>query len=192
MNNIITNNNYRLMAAVLFVGLFLSGAFWVHRDYRATKNRLDRLSSIMNTVSVKPVESSGGTVKNWSELQPLVKDTVIQVFSHRAELNLLEPYKTPNQGEATGSGFFINDKGEIVTNAHVVDQAKALAIQIPSLGKRRFVVQIIGVSPERDLALLKLSQKDFDEVKKSLNKIPVLNLGNSDTVRRADEIMTWG
>ncbi len=192
MNNILENKNYQKIAAILLLGLLSVFGAFIYRDYRATKNRLDRLGSILNAVSVKPVESTGGTVKSWSELQPIVKDTVVQIFSHRAELNLLEPYKTPNQGEATGSGFFINDKGEIVTNAHVIDQAKALAIQIPSLGKRRFVVEVIGASPERDLALLKLSAKDLNEVKKALNKIPVLSVGNSDFVRRSDEIMTLG
>ncbi|MBA3954158.1 trypsin-like peptidase domain-containing protein [Candidatus Dependentiae bacterium] len=130
----------------------------------------------------------------WSDLQRKLKDTVVQVFAQIAEFNWLEPYKTPNQYEATGTAFFINDQGELITNAHVVDQAKVLFIQIPSLGKRRFEVEVVGVSPERDLALLKLKEHDNQELKKDLNRtsIPYLKLGNSDTIYRADKLMALG
>lgn len=138
---------------------------------------------------------NGGTpspAKRWTELQPLTKDTVVQVFSQVAQFNWLEPYKTPNQFQAVGSGFFIHEDGKILTNAHVVDQTKAVSIQIPSMGKRRFEVDVIGVSPERDLALLQLHPRDLAILTKELGKIPTLNLGNSDYVHRADEIMALG
>ena len=136
------------------------------------------------------------TVKRqmWSELQRKLKDTVVQVFAQIAEFNWLEPYKTPSQYEATGTAFFINEQGELITNAHVVNEAQVLFIQIPSLGKRRFEVEVIGISPERDLALLKLKNHDKEELKKDLKRtaIPYLKLGNSDTIYRADKLMALG
>ena len=42
----------------------------------------------------------------WLDVQKKVKDTVVQVFAHVSEFNLLEPYKTPEQREGAGSGFF--------------------------------------------------------------------------------------
>lgn len=130
----------------------------------------------------------------WSSLQLKLKDTVAQVFAQIAEFNWIEPYKTPSQGEASGTAFFINDKGELITNAHVVDQAKAVFIQIPSLGKRRFEVDVIGVSPERDLALLRVKSQDSENIKKELKKdaIPFLKLGDSDSIQRADKLMALG
>ncbi len=132
--------------------------------------------------------------KMWNKFQHELKDTVPQIFAYVTEYNWVEPYKTPNQGEAAGTGFFINDKGEIITNAHVVDQARVVFIQIPSAGKRRFEVDVIGVSPERDLALLKLKEKDIAEIKKQINKdeIPYLKMGDSDLIARADKIMAVG
>lgn len=128
----------------------------------------------------------------WASLQPKVQDTVVQVFSQIAAFNWLEPYRTPNHGQATGTGFFINDQGHIITNAHVVNEAKAVTIQIPSFGKRQLGVEIVGVSPDRDMALLKLNSDDLERVKKELGKIPYLPLGDSDRVKRASEIMTLG
>lgn len=180
------------IAVFLFVIIFGVCSYIFYTDYKATKYNILKLSNTINNISFKPVESAGAIIKSWSSLQPTVQDTVIQIFAHRAEFNLLEPYKSPQQGEAFGTGFFINNMGEIVTNAHVIDQSKSLSIQIPSLGKRRFYVEIIGVSPERDLALLRLTPKDLEIVKAALHKIPFLEVGNSDTVRRSDEIMALG
>lgn len=128
----------------------------------------------------------------WESLQPQVKDTVVQVFSQIAAFNWLEPYRTPNHGQASGTGFFIDDQGYIVTNAHVINEAKAVHIQVPSFGKCLFRVEIIGISPDRDLALLKLPEESVEKFKTELGKFPFLELGNSDKVKRASEIMTLG
>lgn len=128
----------------------------------------------------------------WSDIQSETRDAVVQIFSFIAQFNWLEPYTTPKQGQATGSGFFIDNDGHIVTNAHVVDEAKALFIQVPSLGKMRFEAKILGVSPERDLALLEVTPQDLAVLKEALGTIKYLEIGNSDNVQRADEIMALG
>lgn len=132
------------------------------------------------------------TAESWSDLQAEVKDAVVQVFAQIGAVDLLQPYKTPNQFQGTGSGFLINKNGEIVTNAHVIEQAKAVWIQIPSLGKQQIDVEVVGVSPERDLALLRVTQEGMQTIKAALGEIPHLQLGDSNLVHRADEIMTLG
>lgn len=134
-----------------------------------------------------PLES-----RSWSALQAKMKNSVVQIFSQHAVVDLLQPYKTPNQGQSTGSGFFINTQGEIITNAHVVDQARAVWIQIPVLGKQQIDVDVIGVSPDRDLALLQVRPEGLKLIQDALGDMSYLNLGDSDLVQRADEIMTLG
>ena len=109
------------------------------------------------TLDELPQEFPNITKSMWRPVQEKIKDTVVQIFAQVAEFDWLQPYRTPHQYPARGSGFFINDQGEIITNAHVVDQALAVWIQIPSLGKRLIDVSVISVCPEseRDIALLK-------------------------------------
>lgn len=130
----------------------------------------------------------------WSSLQARLKNTVVQVIAQIAEFNWVEPYKSPTQTEGAGTAFFINSDGELITNAHVVDQAQVVYIQIPTIGKRRFEVQVLAVSPERDLALLKLSDNDLKQIKQILGKdqLVYLNFGDSDKIERADKIMALG
>jgi S1-C subfamily serine protease len=131
-------------------------------------------------------------IEPWAEVQSRAKDTVVQIFSQIAEVDILQPYKTPNQGQSFGSGFIINDKGEIVTNAHVVANAKSVWIQVPSLGRRIIDVDVVGVCPERDLALLRIQKEGCDLIRKVLGKVPYLFLGDSDKVFRSDEILAIG
>lgn len=132
------------------------------------------------------------TTTSWLDVQKHAKDTVVQIFTQVSKFNWLEPYKTPLQYATAGSGFFINDKGYLVTNFHVVSQASSVKIQIPSFGREQFDVDIIGVCPDRDLALLKLTDESLERIKKDIGKIPYLEFGNSDLILRTQEILALG
>lgn len=132
------------------------------------------------------------TRQSWRLIQEMARDTVVQVFAQIAELDLMQPYKTPTQYGSRGSGFFINEQGHIITNAHVIDQAHAIWIQIPSLGKRLINVTVVGVCPERDIALLRVVDEDVNYIRAELGSIPYLTLGDSDKVRRSDEVLALG
>ncbi len=186
--------------SLVFVGLAGASVYWMgrvqrlHDEFRKelqVKNDTNLKSDSFHDVQPKVVERVV-VQEPWSDLQPKVRDSVVQVFAQVGAIDLLQPYKTPNQFQGTGSGFFINERGEIVTNAHVVDQARAVWIQIPSLGKQQIDVSVIGVSPERDLALLKISEQGLELIKTVLGKVPYLDLGDSMMVQRADEVMTLG
>jgi serine protease Do len=128
----------------------------------------------------------------WRPVQDRARDTVIQIFSQVCSIDILEPYKTPAQGTSCGSGFFINDQGYLITNAHVVISAKTVWGQVPSLGKRIIDMEIIGISPERDLALLRVTEEGRNLITKELGGIPYLPLGDSDLVRRSDDVLALG
>lgn len=128
----------------------------------------------------------------WRHIQEQVQDCVVQIFAQRAEVDICKPWAPPMQQPARGSGFFINKKGEILTNAHVVDQAIAIWIQIPSLGKRLINVDIVGVCPERDVALLRIAENDMAYVAEQLGEIAYLDLGDSDLAYRTDEVLALG
>ena len=61
-----------------------------------------------------PVENVVSSAQLWRPIQERVKDTVVQIFSQVAEFDLLQPYRTLHKVLATGSGFFINEEGELL------------------------------------------------------------------------------
>ena len=190
---------YGLIATITFF-VVVSGGFVLWRNQTKTDAFLHELAQelrikapdIKKTVTTEEIDKVAIKTTNWSDLPAQCKDSVVQVFTQAAEFNWLEPYKSPNHGEMYGSAFFISEEGDLITNAHVINQSKALSIQVPSLGKSRLDVDIIAVAPERDLALLRLQPQALEKLKKALGKVSFLKLGNADLLRRGDKIMTLG
>lgn len=171
------------------------------RELRRVQGTLDEVkysqvahAKITEQPSIAQIDVTPAKTQRWSALQSQYQNAVLQVFSQITEFNWVEPYKTPTQLEASGSAFFINEEGDIITNAHVVNQAILVTVQIPSIGKRRFEVEVVGVSPERDLALLKMKEPEREALKKKLGveKLPFVKMGDSDAVQRGDKIMALG
>lgn len=128
----------------------------------------------------------------WRDVQERVKDTVVQVFVQGIKQDVFHPYCTPSTEGCVGSGFLINEQGDIVTNAHVVDQAAGIWVQIPSLGKRPLCAELVSICHDRDLALLRLCDDAREIVVDMIGRVPFLPLGDSDSVRRADEVLVLG
>lgn len=131
-------------------------------------------------------------VENWASIQDVVQNAVVQVFAQVGKFNWIEPYKIEEEAENRGSGFLINDDGYIITNAHVVEEAKRVMVHIPALGRRTIHVDVVGFCPDRDLALLRIVPRELEVIKKDLDGIPFLTFGDSDLIQRTDNILVLG
>lgn len=58
-------------------------------------------------------------------------------------------------GQASGSGFVLDQEGHIVTNAHVVEGAGKVSLLLPD--RRQVDADVIGIDPANDLAVLQTS-----------------------------------
>jgi putative serine protease PepD len=65
------------------------------------------------------------------------------------------PFGGTSQGEATGSGFVVSKNGLIVTNAHVVDNATSITVQLD--GGSAQTAQLVGKDDSTDVALLRIA-----------------------------------
>lgn len=184
-----------ICCALIFSLCSLGATFMIIKNQSAMERRFELLSK-QNPHTQKPINGEVATSasgnNSWLGVQRKVKDTVVQVFSHISDFNWLEPYKSPEQSESAGSAFFINAEGDLISNYHVVAQASGVEIQIPSFGLERFDVEIIGVAPERDIALLRLTEDSKKRIRSKITKIPFLPLGDSDCVLRSQEILALG
>ncbi len=188
---------YRLMQW-LAIGLLGVGLYHIHHNQKTVLAQLARPAQPSQQVHVSepvPVCKSAEKLafgRVWPAIQARTKNAVVQIFSEIAQFNWLQPYMTPTQGEGAGTGFFIDTNGYLLTNAHVISQAQAVAIQVPALGKERLDAYIVGVSFDRDIALLRMTDESIKRIKDVLGTIPFIRLGDSNRVSRSDEIMTLG
>ncbi len=72
--------------------------------------------------------------------------------------------------KSMGSGVIISSKGDVITNAHVVQNATRIKVTLPD--NREFEAEVEGLDESRDLALLKVNGAD----------LPAARLGDSDDV----------
>ncbi|MGO8956408.1 MAG: S1C family serine protease [Streptosporangiaceae bacterium] len=62
-----------------------------------------------------------------------------------------------NAGDSTGSGVVYDDKGDIVTNAHVVGSAKTVQVR-EAMGTTSLTANVIGAFPPDDLAVIRVTK----------------------------------
>ena len=79
-----------------------------------------------------------------------------------------------------GSGVIISPDGYILTNNHVVEGADEIEVVLND--SRRSRAKVIGTDPDTDLAILKIS----------LDRLPVITLGNSDALQVGDQVLAIG
>jgi S1-C subfamily serine protease len=85
------------------------------------------------------------------------------------------------QSTATGSGFLIDNDGHVLTNAHVVEGAKSVDVQLGDGDTQQ--AQIVGIDPSSDIALLKVDNTE------GVNPLP---LGDSTKVQVGDPVVAIG
>jgi S1-C subfamily serine protease len=83
-----------------------------------------------------------------------------------------------------GTGFLVDAKGYLVTNAHVVKDATHVAVQASN--GNEYVAKVVYADADKDIAILKITDKNF----KSLSSIPyAIKRGSGDL---AESIFTLG
>ena len=97
-----------------------------------------------------------------------------------------DPRGGPGQGQGAdpqaglGSGVIVSADGYILTNNHVVEGADEIEVILND--SRRAIAKVIGTDPDSDLAILKIT----------LDKLPAIVLGNSDSLQVGDQVLAIG
>jgi serine protease Do len=97
--------------------------------------------------------------------------------------DMFKEFGTPQErkSSALGSGFIIDEKGIVITNNHVIQDAEDIIVRVN--GDEEFKAKIIGADPLSDIAVLQLeTDKKF---------IPVA-FGDSDKARIGDWVIAIG
>ena len=88
-----------------------------------------------------------------------------------------------SSGSGTGSGFFLDSNGYILTNNHVVEAAATRGtITVELSNGRKYGAKLIGRDNSYDLAVLKID----------VTSAPTLQLGNSDLAQVGDSVIAIG
>ena len=114
-------------------------------------------------------------------------NSVCQVHTTKMSMNPLQPYLPGKMAKSAGSGFAIQlaNKTFFVTNHHVIDAGKKVAVTLPKYGAQKFPARIVADSPAMDLCLLKIPGKHQVD-------ITTLAIGNSDRLANGATVIAVG
>ncbi|MCS3902615.1 serine protease Do [Methylohalomonas lacus] len=86
----------------------------------------------------------------------------------------------PYEDNSLGSGFIISKDGYVITNNHVVKDAREVVVRL--VDRREFVAEVIGTDPRSDLAVLKIDGEN----------LPTLKLGDSSKLKVGEWVLAIG
>ena len=86
--------------------------------------------------------------------------------------------ETPTRGE--GSGFIVDANGIVLTNAHVLQDAKEVMVKLTD--KREFIAKVLGSDAKSDVAVLKIEAKN----------LPTVRLGDPSKVKVGEWVVAIG
>ncbi len=97
--------------------------------------------------------------------------------------DMFKEFGTPQErkSSALGSGFIIDEKGVVVTNNHVIQDAEDIIVRVN--GDKEFKAKVIGADPLSDIAVLQLDTKE---------KFVPVKFGDSDKARIGDWVIAIG
>jgi serine protease Do len=155
------------------------------------------LSAQAPTRERRSLAALGEFSRSLQDLADAVSPSVVQIF--------VTGYASPDSEDvrpiepalerSTGSGVIVDSDGYIVTNAHVVENATRLEVELPfaatggdpgqSIIKRRGRIagaQLVAVDRETDLAVIKVDAR----------ALPAIAFGDSDSLRPGQIVLAFG
>lgn len=121
-----------------------------------------------------------------NDLFELVENSIVQVTKTMPPANPFGPDK--ENTTSLGSGFIYNNKGYIVTNNHVVENAKVVDVTL--INGDRYTANVTGTDAFSDLAVIKINENTTTTTTTPIPK--PLVVGNSSELRVGDQVVAIG
>ena len=169
MSKVIINRSSSTIVALMLT-LLASGTFF----------------GVANAQNLNGTSNNNNKDLSLNDLFELVENSIVQVTKTMPPANPFGPDKE-NQ-TSLGSGFIYNNKGYIVTNNHVVENAKVVDVTL--INGDRYTANVTGTDAFSDLAVIKINENTTTTTTTTIPK--PLVVGNSSELRVGDQVVAIG
>ncbi len=164
----------RLFTLVLVIGI-IGGFVGGYAEQVLVNPQPTAVSTQPNTVSTTAADSK------LTSLESLIKQITPSVVNITATTKSLSRFGQLQSVQAVGTGMIIATNGYILTNKHVISSGSD-SISVQTSDNKQYPAQVIALSPNNDLAILKID---------ATNLVPV-RLGNSSLVVLGQPVIAIG
>ncbi|MCX6173799.1 MAG: Do family serine endopeptidase [Ignavibacteriales bacterium] len=174
-----------IIIGIVFGAVLVSGFGWVRPSYGDVKigadkppvEQLNADASAFNNAFIQVAEKVTPSIVQITVVSSVKKDQNNPHFFFQLPFG---DNNQPQEQQGGGSGIIISDDGYILTNNHVVDEAKQVTVTFHD--KRVLDATVIGTDPLTDLAIIKVDAKS----------LPTAYLGDSDKIKVGQWVMAIG
>ncbi len=174
-----------ILIGIVFGAVLVSGFGWVRPSYGDVKIGADK-------PPVEQLNADASAFNNaFIQVAEKVTPSIVQItVVSSVKLNSNNPHfffqlpfgdnNQPQEQQGGGSGIIISEDGYILTNNHVVEEAKEVTVKLHD--KRELTATVIGTDPLTDLAVIKVDAKN----------LPAAYLGDSEKIKVGQWVMAIG
>jgi S1-C subfamily serine protease len=140
------------------------------------------------------INSNTSSYQSSSSSNPLPLKTIFKQVANSV-VQITSKIPTPSAPQSSnittlGSGFVYDKQGHIVTNGHLVGDAKVVAVT--SVDGNRYTAKVIAKDIYSDIAVLQISQNASQPQLQLLSSLKPLVLGNSSKMDVGDAVIAIG
>jgi S1-C subfamily serine protease len=143
-----------------------------------------------------PINSTASTQQNTNSsssatplpLKIIFKQAEASVVQITSKIPAAADPQSPN-ATTLGSGFVFDNQGHIITNGHVVGDAKI--VDVTFVDGNRYTAKVIGTDIYSDIAVLQISQ-NTTQTQQLLSTLKPFVLGNSSKLEVGDQVIAIG
>src|ERR671918_1593318 len=139
-------------------------------------------STVINATAAKDSLSLNSIFKQ-------VENSVVQITRKVPPSSILPTPESEN-ATALGSGFVYDNKGRIITNNHVVGDAKIVDITL--VDGNRYTANVIGTDIFSDIAVIEIVEENLTEQSSSPPPLRPLIIGNSSELEVGEQVIAIG
>ncbi|MGB7955826.1 MAG: trypsin-like peptidase domain-containing protein [Candidatus Nitrosopolaris sp.] len=145
-----------------------------------------------------PINSTASTQQNTNSSYSATSLPLKTIFK-QAEASVVQitskipaaadPLNPQSNATTLGSGFVYDSQGHIITNGHVVGDAKI--VDVTFVDGNRYTAKVIGTDIYSDIAVLQISQNNT-QAQQLLSSVKPLALSNSSKLEVGDQVIAIG
>jgi S1-C subfamily serine protease len=119
-----------------------------------------------------------------------VENSVVQITSKTPTTGVSNPLNPASNSTTLGSGFVYDKQGHIVTNAHVVGDAKV--VDVTFVDGNRYTAKVIASDVYGDIAVIQILQNASQSQRQLSSSLKPLVMGNSSNLEVGDTVIAIG
>src|SRR5215217_8983491 len=173
----------KIVLSIIFVFTTMNVLLISQHPVMAQQQEQQQNSTVIDVVSAKKDDQSSLSLNS---IFKQVENSVVQITRKVPPISIL-PTPEPENATALGSGFVYDNKGRIITNNHVVGDAKIVDITL--VDGNRYTANVIGTDIFSDIAVIEIVE---NLTQLSSPPLKPLIIGNSSELEVGEQAIAIG